>query len=168
MDLISPTTTIHEARCLLAESIFRPAAVLLWWRATSFDSKSVRRSATVNDTGETTKLIQILDEAAQMGQQVTDKVSSSADPQPTANAASICRWQLLNLRQQLVDMDGPRRVRSWREDAMKHLDAAASAAQALSYGYRLHNLDRICDGGEALDEHLAALARIRTKVAATA
>jgi hypothetical protein len=111
------------------------------------------------------QLISILDEAAEMGQQVAEEISATHGAQPTANAASICRWRLLKLRERLQAVEGTPRLKSVREEALRHIDAAASAAQAMSYGYRLHNLDRICDGGQALDDHLGALARIRTRLA---
>jgi hypothetical protein len=111
------------------------------------------------------QLIRILDEAAEMGQAVAEEVSATKGAQPTANAASICRWKLLKLRDRLVEVDSTGRMKGIREETQKHLEAAAKAAQAMSYGYRLHNLDRICDGGEALDDHLGALARIRSTLA---
>ncbi|HZT08263.1 MAG TPA: hypothetical protein VFC51_14660 [Chloroflexota bacterium] len=110
------------------------------------------------------KLIRILDAVAETGREVAEEVNATTAPQPTANAASICRWKLLTLKERLHDVEGPRRVRSARAEAIHHLDAAAAAAQRLSYGYRLHNLDRICDGGQALDDHLAALARLRARL----
>jgi hypothetical protein len=113
----------------------------------------------------TDQLIRILDEAAQMGRQVAEEVSATKGAQPTANAASICRWKLLKLRDRLAEVEGTGRMKTIREETQKHLEAAAIAAQRMSYGYRLHNLDRICDGGEALDSHLDALARIRSTLA---
>jgi len=119
----------------------------------------------VNDNATTDQLVRILDEAAQMGQLVTDEITNTKGPQPTANAASICRWKLLKLRDEIAGVEGSGRLKSTRDEALKHLEGAASAAQSMSYGYRLHNLDRICDGGEALDDHMSALARLRARLA---
>ena len=122
----------------------------------------------MTDTTMADQLARILDEAAEMGQRVSDEISNTKGAQPTANAASICRWKLLKLRDRLADVESAGRLKSTREEALRHLEAAASAAQSMSYGYRLHNLDRICDGGQALDDHLSALARLRTKLVAPA
>ena len=153
----------------MAESHFRPGSFLRWWRGVSFNTQPAQWTTPVTDAHPATdQLIRILDEAAEMGQQVAEEVSATKGAQPTANAASICRWRLLRLRERLEAVDGSPRLKSVREEALRHIDAAATAAQTMSYGYRLHNLDRICDGGQALDDHLGALARIRTRLAGPA
>jgi len=53
---------------------------------------------------------------------------------------------------------------SLRTEIIRHLDDAAAAARTLSSGYRYHNLNRICDGGQQLDEHLQALAQLRARL----
>jgi hypothetical protein len=150
----------------VAESLFRPTTFLRWWRKASLGSKNATWTTPVTDVSTgAEQLIRILDEAAEMGQQVAEEISATQGAQPTANAASICRWRLLKLRERVQAIEGSTRLKSVREETLRHIDAAASAAQAMSYGYRLHNLDRICDGGQALDDHLGALARIRTRLA---
>src|SRR5437868_6930227 len=129
----------------MAESIFRPATVLHWWRAAGFDRKTAWRNDPVTERAEpaTDQLITILDEAAETGRRVSEEVVNAvAASQPTANAASICRWKLLTLRQRMLDMGGARRFGENGEAALRHIEEAATAAQRLSYGYRLHNLDR--------------------------
>src|SRR5581483_10109917 len=100
----------------MAESIFRPAAVLHWWREASVERKSFgrnskQRSPVVSEHVEagTDQLINILDEAAETGRRVAEEVSAASQAQPTANAASICRWRLLTLRQRLLDLGGKQR-----------------------------------------------------------
>jgi hypothetical protein len=51
---------------------------------------------------------------------------------------------------------------------LRRLDEAAAAARLLSSGHRFHNLERICDGGQVLDDQLAALGAMHEKAAATA
>jgi hypothetical protein len=164
----SPMSSRDQARVLVAESIFRRSSFLDWWRrSASVDVRSPQWTDGMTESKElaTDQLIRILDEAAQMGQQVADEVSATHGAQPTANAASICRWKLLKLRDRLTAVESAGRLRAVRDETQRHLEAAASAAQSMSYGYRLHNLDRICDGGQALDDHLGALARIRSRLA---
>ena len=111
------------------------------------------------------QLLMSLDAAAAAGRRLNDFVSLSEDSQPLANAASICRWELLRLRGGILDPELHGRFRSLRAEVIRHLEGAASAAQMMSGGYRFHNLDRICNGGESLDSHLAALDSIRRKLA---
>ena len=126
-------------------------ALCAWWRR---DTRSERQTA----DGE---LLPSLDAAAEVAARFAERVSVSEDSQPRANAASICRWELLVLRDRVLGQDlGPRRHLIQMEIA-RHLEAAAAAARTLSNGYRFHSLDHVCDGGQALDDHLAALANLR-------
>ena len=109
-------------------------------------------------------LINGLDDAAEAGQRLTEKVNAGTDGEPLANAASICRWELLILRERLLEWDFTPALRSARSQIVRELDGAAAAARTLSSGYRFHNLNRICEGGEALDEHLDALSRLRLRL----
>ena len=153
----------------MADSLFRPRSFLRWRREAPLSPKHATWTTSVTDAASgTDQLIRILDEAAETGQHVAEEVSATTGAQPTANAASICRWRLLKLRERLQAVEGTSRLKSIREEALRHIDAAASAAQSMSYGYRLHNLERICDGSQALDDHLVALARIRTRLAGEA
>ena len=106
-----------------------------------------------------------LDGAAEAGQRLTEKVHAGADGEPLANAASICRWELLILRERLLEWDLTPAFRPIRAQVVRELDGAAAAARTLSSGYRFHNLNRICEGGQALDEHLESLLRIRARLA---
>lgn len=105
-----------------------------------------------------------LDEAAAVGRRLELQVQATPDGKPLANAASICRWELLVLRERLLGAAMEPRERGVHSKIVRHLDSAAAAARTLSLGYRLQSLDRICDGGQALDDHLAALSRLRSRL----
>lgn len=125
------------------------------WRRQVVDAASVQ-------AGE--ELVAKLDAAAHSGARLVEQVQASADSQALANAASICRWELLVLRERVLEMEVPGRYNGARSELAHRLDGAASAARVLSYGYRFHSLDRICNGGQALDEHLSALQRLRARL----
>ena len=110
-------------------------------------------------------LVSGLDGAAEAGQRLSEKVNAGTDGDPLANAASICRWELLILRERLLEWEFTPSLRTARSQVVRELDGAAAAARTLSSGYRFHNLNRICEGGQAFDEHLEALSRIRTRLA---
>ena len=110
------------------------------------------------------QLVQDLDTAVSIGGRLTEKIQALAEPQPLANAASVCRWELLVLRQRLLESDVVPRFRGVRSQIARHLEGAAAAARIMSNGYRFHNLHSICDGGQALDGHLEALARLRSRL----
>jgi hypothetical protein len=138
------------------------------WRAAPLDLlRSLwRREDSVGDTAMLTEvLLNGLDGAAEAGQRLTDKVHAGTDGEPLANAASICRWELLILRERLLEWEFTPAYRTIRTQIVRELDGAAAAARTLSSGYRFHNLNRICEGGQAFDEHLDALSRIRDRLA---
>ena len=110
------------------------------------------------------ELVAKLDAAALSGARLVHQVQAPADSQVLANAASIYRWELLMLRERVLELDIPDRYNSARSQLAQRLDEAASAARVLSYGYRFHSLDRICNGSQALDEHLSALQRLRSRL----
>jgi hypothetical protein len=110
------------------------------------------------------ELVAKLDAAAHSGARLVEQAQAPANSQALANAASILRWELLVLRERVLELDVPGRYSKARSEIAQRLDGAASAAQVLSYGYRFHSLDRICNGSQALDEHLAALQRLRARL----
>jgi hypothetical protein len=117
-------------------------------------------------TGSRQALVFVLDEVATIGEELAQQVAASDDSQPLANAASICRWQLGRLRARAEAIAAAGGDRNHRASIIRHLTEGMKAAQVLSAGYRFHSLDRICRGGQALDDHLEALARLRIKLAA--
>jgi hypothetical protein len=128
-----------------------------------------RREDSSGDEGASTEvLVTGLESAAEAGQRLTEKVQSGMDGEPLANAASICRWELLILRERLAEWEFGPALRPLRSQVIRELDGAAAAARTLSSGYRYHNLNRICEGGQALDEHLDALSKLHTRLAGDA
>jgi hypothetical protein len=110
-------------------------------------------------------LVACLETATDVGRRFAEHVAASIDHQPLANAASICRWEILQLRERVVDLEVPRPHQSVQSEVVRRLDEAAAAARLLSSGHRFHNLERICDGGQALDDNLAALTALKERLA---
>ncbi len=113
------------------------------------------------------ELIACLDSAAELGQRLAEQVAASADHEPRANAAAICRWEILVLRDRVEGLRLPPTYERTRAQVVRRLEDAAVAARQLSSGYRFPSLDRICEGGQALDDHLEALSQIRERLAAS-
>lgn len=153
----------------MVEILASPPTVLGRWRAGSI---SVLRS--VWSRGEqaaipaeaTDELLGAIDAADALSHRLTEQMSASSDSQVLANAASICRWELVILRERVLELDMPSPLQSLRTRIVRHLDGAASAARLLSSGYRFHHIDRICDGGQALDDHLESVRTLRSRLAA--
>jgi hypothetical protein len=123
-----------------------------------------RRDGPLVGTETSHDLATSLESASDAGRRLADQIEQLEDNQALANAASICRWELLILRERVLEAEPGMSQRSLRAQVVRHLDGAAAAARTLSSGYRFHNLDRICDGGQALDEHLQALLQIRARL----
>jgi hypothetical protein len=109
-------------------------------------------------------LAHAIQDAIAAGQRLLESLRQSVENEPLANAASICRWELLVLRERIRETSVPDSLRSTQVDAIRAVDAAAAAAHMLGNGYRFHNLDRICQGGEALEAQLEALDRVHTRL----
>jgi len=112
------------------------------------------------------ELIACLETASEVGSRFSDQIAASSDAQPLANAASICRWEILQLRDRVAELEVPPPHTTVRSEVLARLDEAAAAARLLSNGHRFHNLERICDGGQALDDHLAALTALKDRLTA--
>jgi hypothetical protein len=123
-----------------------------------------RREAPGPATDPSHDLATGLESAAEAGRRLAEQIEQLEENQALANAASICRWELLILRERVLEAEPSMSQRSLRAQVVRHLDGAAAAARTLSSGYRFHNLDRICDGGQALDEHLQSLLQIRARL----
>lgn len=112
-------------------------------------------------------LLDAIDQTMGAGQRLMDTLRDSVENEPLANAASICRWELLVLRERIAELGGAGAPRPAQAETIRAVDGAAAAAHVLGNGYRFHNLDRICQGGEALAAHLHALEQTRARLAAT-
>jgi hypothetical protein len=110
-------------------------------------------------------LIACLETATEVSTRYAEQVAFSSDPQPLANAASICRWEILQLRERVAELDVPPPHDTVHTEVVRRLEEAADAARLLSSGHRFHNLERICDGGQALDDNLAALSALKERLA---
>ncbi len=109
-------------------------------------------------------LVACLEKATDVGRRFAEQVAASSDNQPLANAASICRWEILQLRERVADLEIPPPHQNVHSEVVRRLDDAAAAARLLSSGHRFHNLGRICDGGQALDDNLAALSVLKERL----
>jgi hypothetical protein len=125
----------------------------------------LRSEAASVSTDPPDELLACLDRAVALRDRLAEKVADSIDREPLANAASICRWEILLLRDRVAALNMPRAYQSSHAQVLRQLDEAAVAARQLSSGYRYTSLDRICDGGQALDDRLEALAQIRERLA---
>ena len=136
------------------------------WRGASIGAVRAlwRREASFTGADTSHDLAASLESAAESGRRLAEQIELLEENQALANAASICRWELLILRERVLEAEPGMSQRSLRAQVVRHLDGAAAAARTLSSGYRFHNLDRICDGGQALDEHLQALLQIRARL----
>src|SRR4051794_5315807 len=147
----------------MAQSVAASRSTLDRWRGASWGAfRSLwRRDEHHLAPQAAQELSTSLDSASETGRRLSDQIEASEDSQTLANAASICRWELLILRERVLESEGSS---SLRTEIIRHLDDAAAAARTLSSGYRYHNLNRICDGGQQLDEHLQALAQLRARL----
>ena len=127
-----------------------------------------RASAVLSPTRERPQeLIACLESAAALGRRLAEQVEATTDHEPRANAAAICRWEILVLRDRVEGLRLPSEYERTRTQIVRRLEDAAVAARQLSNGYRFPSLDRICEGGQALDDHLEALGQIRERLAAS-
>lgn len=63
-----------------------------------------------------------------------------------ANAASVHRWEMLRLAEQIERLRPPRMLSGVHCNLMATVVAAARACQLLANGYRFHKSEAICDG----------------------
>jgi hypothetical protein len=63
-----------------------------------------------------------------------------------ANAASVNRWEMLRLAEQIKRLRPPRALSGVQRNVMSTVVAAARACQLLANGYRFHKSEAICDG----------------------
>ncbi|MSQ24067.1 MAG: hypothetical protein EXR58_05895 [Chloroflexi bacterium] len=147
----------------------RPSGALHLLGAVSRDAwRGLRRTARPSAlVASRYALVKCLDDLSTVADRFTEDVTQSEDGQPRANAASVCRWQLARLRTQLEEIEPDVLDRKNKAVMLRHLKEAMSSAQILSAGYRFHSLDRICQGGQSLDDHFEALAKLRVKLIAT-
>ncbi len=147
----------------MAEFLLRPPFLFGKWRA----SHGAARSG-VNQTdaelAAARDLVDAIGRAIGAGQRLMDSLRDSVENEPLANAASICRWELMVLRERIMEINGPSSLRAAQAESVRSVDGAAAAAHMLGNGYRFHNLDRICQGGEALSTHLDGLERTRVRL----
>jgi len=74
------------------------------------------------------------------------------DSERLANTAAILRWEFNQLARAHAGREAPPQARQLHAEVEQSLLTAQRACQMLSNGYRFHNLDKICDGGELLDQ----------------
>src|SRR4030095_3337201 len=84
-------------------------------------------------------LVACLETATAVGRRFAEQVAASIDHQPLANAASICRWEILQLRERVADLEVPPPHQNAHTEVVRRLDEAAAAARLLSNGHRFHN-----------------------------
>jgi hypothetical protein len=72
---------------------------------------------------------------------------------------------MMQLRERVAELEVPPPHDTVHTEVVRRLEEAAAAARLLSSGHRFHNLERICDGGQALDDHLAALSDLKNRLA---
>jgi hypothetical protein len=144
-----------------------PFAAARWGQGAFGALKSAfqRGKIDAGDPATADELVARLDNATDVGSRLAQQAREAEDVAPLANAASICRWELMVLRERVLETDVPPRLERTRAELVRLLDGTAAAARTMSAGYRFHSLDRICDGGEALDDHLTALGRLRSRLA---
>jgi hypothetical protein len=151
----------------VVEFLLRSSFPFSWWRVGHGARQSTDRSgASVPDAeiaamGDLSRAIQ---HAVSAGQRLLESLRQSVENEPLANAASICRWELLVLRERIRETSVPSSLRSTQVEALRAVDAAAAAAHMLGNGYRFHNLDRICQGGETLETQLGVLDRLHARL----
>ena len=111
-------------------------------------------------------LVSAIDQAVEIAERLTQQLRATPAPsQPVANAASICRWEIMVLRERVRMQPINPRLETMQAKILRHLDGAGASAATLSRGYRFHDLDSICRGGEGLDDHVDTLGKIRTRLA---
>ncbi len=151
----------------MAEFLLRPPFRFGKWRASHGAGQVAAPTSIAPTDAEISAARDLADavgQAVSAGQRLMESLRQSVENEPLANAASICRWELLVLRERILELTGPGALRALQAEAVRHIDGAAAAAHMLGNGYRFHNLDRICQGGEALETHLDGLDRIRARM----
>lgn len=152
----------------MAEAIRRPPLLAQWWAEARVDLGQLLPFVASNGAAADVarKVIPFLEDVEVVAGELAERVAASTDQQELANAAGICRWELLRLGERVRDVTYSRPKGHWAT-LMRHLTGGAAAAQILSSGYRFHSIDRICRGGEELEQHLEPLARLRIKLTAS-
>lgn len=151
----------------MAEFLWRPPFLFGRWRNPQSSGRTREQgpaAATDAEMAAAHELSLAVQSAVGAGQRLLESLRQSVDNEPLANAASICRWELLVLRERVRGASVPPRLKPLQMGAIRDLDAAASAAHMMGNGYRFHNLDRICQGGESLETQLAALDRLKARL----
>jgi hypothetical protein len=153
----------------MTESLTQSPSAFGRWTGASVDAlRSLwRRDETREPAATAVELLPGIEGAAEVGRRFAARIHGIEDSQPLANAASICRWELLVLRERVLELSAGPKLRGLQTEIVRHLDEAAAAARILSSGYRFHSLDRICAGGQALDDHLEALEHLRPRLLIT-
>jgi hypothetical protein len=152
----------------MAEFLLRPPFVLFGkWRASHSGGRSAAHGGSARPDAEIAAMSELshaIEHAVAAGERLLESLRQSVENEPLANAASICRWELLVLRERMIETSVPNSLRAVQNESTRHVDAAAAAAHMLGNGYRFHNLDRICQGGEALETQLQELERLRERL----
>lgn len=151
----------------VAQALHRPVGALQWLRVGPISWVGVAADGAVARSAARAALIDCLDEVAGIAARLGEQVAASQEQQAQANAAAICRWRLLTLRGRLEQLDLGGEEKHVQSKIARQLQDASTSAQTLSGGYRCRNLDRICRGGQALDDRFEALAKLRVTLAAT-
>ncbi|MPZ14519.1 MAG: hypothetical protein GEU73_08875 [Chloroflexi bacterium] len=143
-----------------------PTLLSRWWEAPLQALRGRgRRDGERGNEAELASLIAGLDAAVDAVERVSQRMRDLGKSEPLANTAAICRWEILVLRSRLLDTPVSTRHQGELAQVLRHLDEVAAAARVLSSGYRYHNFDRICGGGEAFDSRVEALSRLRARLA---
>jgi hypothetical protein len=151
----------------MAEFLLRAPFLFGKWRSSHGAGRAATRMSGTPSEAELAEMRELGDaigRAIGAGQRLMDALRDSVENEPLANAASICRWELMVLRERLSAISGPSTLREVQAESIRDVDGAAAAAHMLGNGYRFHNLDRICQGGESLTIYLDGLERIRAKL----
>src|SRR5688572_4676826 len=119
-----------DSRLCVAEFLLRPPFVVFGkWRGSHMPGSATRGGIVHPDAelNATRELLDSVQRAVDSGLRLQESLRQSVENEPLANAASICRWELLVLRERMLVVSVPNVLKSLLADGVRSVDAAASA-----------------------------------------
>lgn len=93
-----------------------------------------------------------------------DLVQLSPDDPQLANVASVNRWEMLKVAEELGQLEVPRAAAARHREIRDAVQSSARACQLLANGYRFHKADAMCDGHILLLDTMDRLNRLSGNV----
>src|SRR5437879_2679287 len=107
----------------MAETLAQSRPAMGRWISAPVDAlrSMLHRGVTDEPVAAAEELLPGIDGAAEAGRRFAARVHGTEDSQPLANAASICRWELLMLRERVVEVPAASALRELHAAIIGHL-----------------------------------------------